>query len=135
MPFSLFQFIEAEELPIQPSKNEIPTSRLKRINQLQSTRAKRRKSNVKRRWDKDYTRDDDDDDEDACQFVEVAADGLAKNDECTIFGQMVASQIRKLTQRNQAIAKNRIQNFIFELEMEEMNTDASNKSRTTTSQE
>jgi hypothetical protein len=45
-------------------------------------------------------------------------------DECIIFGQMVASQIRKLNQRNQAIAKNRIQNRLFELEMEEMNTAA-----------
>ena len=43
---------------------------------------------------------------------------------------MFAFQIRKLNKRNQAIAKNRIQNCPFELEMEEMNTASSNQNST-----
>jgi hypothetical protein len=35
---------------------------------------------------------------------------------------MVASQLRKLNRRNQAIAKNYIQNFLFDMEMREMNS-------------
>lgn len=44
-------------------------------------------------------------------------------DEFSIFGQMVATQIRKLSRRNQAIARNTIQNFLFDMEMREMATD------------
>jgi hypothetical protein len=43
-------------------------------------------------------------------------------DEFSIFGQMVASQLRKLNRRNQAIAKNHIQNYLFDMEMHEMNS-------------
>ena len=35
---------------------------------------------------------------------------------------MVTSQLRKLNQRNQAIAKNYIQNYLFDTEMHEINS-------------
>ncbi|KAG8176987.1 hypothetical protein JTE90_005731 [Oedothorax gibbosus] len=41
-------------------------------------------------------------------------------DEFDVFGQMVATQIRKFSRRNQAVAKNTIQNFLFDMEMREM---------------
>lgn len=129
----MFQYIEAEDFPIQPIKIErsISKNSPKRTSELQATNTARRKRKLKRRSDEDYKTDE----EDACTFVKVAADNLATKDDCTLFGQMVASQIKKLSQRNQAIAKNRIQNFIFELEMEEMDTASSNKSNTANPQE
>lgn len=59
-------------------------------------------------------------------FLEVAAKSLSKKDDCSIFGEMIATQLRKLTPRNQAIARNRIQNCIFDLEMQEMNNSSQN---------
>ena len=50
------------------------------------------------------------------------ADHLTNIDEFSIFGQMVASQLRKLNRRNQAIAKNHIQHYLFVMEMAEMNS-------------
>ena len=85
----------------------------------------RTKRNVKRRWD-----EDDKKEEEAFHFLKVVAKELTTKDECTMSGQMVAFQIRKLNKRNQAIAKNRIQNCLFELEMEEMNTASSNQNST-----
>ena len=35
---------------------------------------------------------------------------------------MVAAQLRKLNRRNQAIAKNYIQNYLFDMEMREVNS-------------
>lgn len=46
-----------------------------------------------------------------------------KADEFSIFGQMVATQIKKFSRRNQAIARNTIQNFLFDMEMREMATE------------
>jgi len=43
-------------------------------------------------------------------------------DEFSIFGQIVVSQLRKLNRRNQAIAKNYIQNYLFDMEMRKMNS-------------
>lgn len=80
----------------------------------------RTKRNAKRKLD-----EDDKKEEEAISFLRVAANELSAKDEFTIFGQMVASQLRKLNQRNQAIGKNRIQNCLFELEMEEINTASS----------
>jgi hypothetical protein len=47
---------------------------------------------------------------------------LTNKDEFPFFGQMVASQLRKLNRRNQAVAKNYIQNYLFDMEMREMNS-------------
>jgi hypothetical protein len=47
---------------------------------------------------------------------------LTNIDEFSIFGQIVASQLRKLNRRNRAIAKNYIQNYLFDMEMREMNS-------------
>lgn len=72
---------------------------------------------------------DDDDrkkEEAAFGFLEVAAKSLSTKDDCSIFGEMIATQLRKLTPRNQAIARNRIQNLIFDFEMQEMNNSLQN---------
>ncbi|KAF5303777.1 hypothetical protein FQR65_LT08112 [Abscondita terminalis] len=66
------------------------------------------------------TFENDEKEEAAFRFLKVAANELNAKDESSIFGQMVASQLRKLNKRNQAIAKNRIQNMLFELEMDEL---------------
>ncbi|KAF5307209.1 hypothetical protein FQR65_LT00725 [Abscondita terminalis] len=65
-------------------------------------------------------RDDNEKEEAAFKFLKVAANEISAKDESSIFGQMVASQLRKLNKRNQAIAKNQIQNMLFELEMDEL---------------
>lgn len=51
-----------------------------------------------------------------CMKTKLTSD----TDNCTIFGQLIASQMRNLCQRNQAIARNKIQNVLFDLEMDEM---------------
>jgi hypothetical protein len=43
-------------------------------------------------------------------------------DEFSIFGQMVASQLRKLNWCNQAVAQNYIQNYLFDMEMCKINS-------------
>jgi len=48
---------------------------------------------------------EDEREQEAYNFLKVAADHLTNKDEFSIFGQMVASQLRKLNRRNQAIAK------------------------------
>lgn len=70
--------------------------------------------------------DDRKKEEQAFGFLEVAAKSLSKKDDCSVFGEMISSQLRKLTPRNQAIARNRIQNLIFELEMQEMDDASQN---------
>lgn len=50
-------------------------------------------------------------------FLEVAAKSLTDKNDCSIFGEMVAAQLRKLSSRNQTIARNMIQNLIFDLEI------------------
>jgi len=49
----------------------------------------RTKRNLKRSWE-------DEREQDAYNFLKVAADHLTNIDESSIFGQMVASQLRKL---------------------------------------
>jgi len=65
---------------------------------------------------------EDEREQEAYNFLKVAADHLTNIDEFSIFGQMVASQLRKLNRRNQAIAKNYIQSYLFDMEMREMNS-------------
>ncbi|KAF5274470.1 hypothetical protein FQR65_LT16984 [Abscondita terminalis] len=65
-------------------------------------------------------RDDDEKEEAAFKLLKVAANELNSKGESSVFGKMVASQLRKLNKWNQAIAKNRIQNKLFELEMDEL---------------
>jgi len=61
--------------------------------------------------------------QEAYNLLKVAADHLTNLDKFSIFGQMVASQLRKLNRRNQAIAKkNYIQNYLTDMEMREMNS-------------
>ena len=47
----------------------------------------------------------DEREEEACNFLKATADHLTNIDEFSIFGQMVASQLRKLNRRNKTIAK------------------------------
>jgi hypothetical protein len=58
----------------------------------------------------------------AYNFLKVATDHLTNIDEFSIFGLMVAFQLRKLNRCNQAIAKNYIQNYLFDMEMREMSS-------------
>ncbi|KAG8320520.1 hypothetical protein J6590_066500 [Homalodisca vitripennis] len=76
---------------------------------------------IKRKIDDDGKKE-----EAAFGFLEVAAKSLSEKDDCSIFGEMIATQLRKLTPRNQAIARNRIQNLIFDFEMQEMNNSLQN---------
>lgn len=71
--------------------------------------------NMKRKLDDDKTKEDR-----AYAFLDVAAKDFMNKDDSAVFGQLVASQLRKLSPRNQAIARNRIQNILFQLEMEDM---------------
>jgi hypothetical protein len=59
---------------------------------------------------------EDEREQEAYNFLKVAADHLTNIDEFSIFGQMVACQLRKLNRCNQAIAKNYIQNYLFDME-------------------
>jgi len=65
---------------------------------------------------------EDEREQDAYNFLKVAADHLTNIDEFSIFRQMVASQLRKCNRRNQAIAKYYIQNYLFDMDMREMNS-------------
>lgn len=57
----------------------------------------------------------------AFNLMKAAASKLSKDkDESSIFGEMVATKLRKLSPRNQAITQNRINNMLFEMEMEEI---------------
>lgn len=56
----------------------------------------------------------------ALNFLKTAAASIAEKDECTIFGLMVGTELKKLNPRNKVVAKNKIQNVIFELELDEM---------------
>lgn len=47
----------------------------------------------------------------------------SNQDESTIFGEMVAVKIRKLNPRNRAIAQNKINNLLFDIEMQELNNE------------
>ncbi|KAG8309388.1 hypothetical protein J6590_087271 [Homalodisca vitripennis] len=76
---------------------------------------------IKRKIDDDGKKE-----EAAFGFLEVAAKSLSEKDDCSIFEEMIATQLRKLTPRNQAIARNRIQNLIFDFEMQEINNSLQN---------
>jgi hypothetical protein len=96
----------------------VPVSQLTHVSESERVFAYlpiRTKRNLKR------SREDEREQE-AYNFLKVAADHLTNIDEFSIFGQMVASHLRKLNRHDQAIAKNYIQNYLFDLEMCEMNS-------------
>lgn len=68
--------------------------------------------------------------DEAYEFLKVAASAITKKDDASIFGEMVASEIRKLTQRNTILAKQKIINTIFELQMTQMEDSSSSVSNT-----
>lgn len=71
--------------------------------------------------DKENTRCRIDQREDeAYNVMRIAASRMVNKDEATLFGEMVASKIRKLSAHNQAIAQNHVNNYLFKLEMEEL---------------
>ena len=79
----------------------VPVSQLTHVSESERAFAHppvRTKRNLKR------SREDEKEQE-AFNFLKVAADHLTNVDELSIFGQMVASQLRKLNRRNQAICK------------------------------
>lgn len=55
----------------------------------------------------------------------MAASELTKKDDCTIFGEMVASQLMKLNKRNQAVVKHEMNNLLFDFEMKEIENSTS----------
>uniref|UniRef100_A0A146LBY6 BESS domain-containing protein n=2 Tax=Lygus hesperus TaxID=30085 RepID=A0A146LBY6_LYGHE len=65
-------------------------------------------------------KEEDNREDEAYEIMKFAASQLTKQDEADIFGQMVAVKVRKLSTRNRAIAENQIQNFLFQMEMQEM---------------
>jgi hypothetical protein len=106
----LFQvFQDGEIVPVSPSTR---VSESERAFVYPPIRTKR---NLKRSWE-------DEREQEAYNFLKVAADHWTNIDEFSIFGQIIESQLRKLNRRNQAIAKNRIQNYLFDMEMREMNS-------------
>ncbi|XP_054279013.1 uncharacterized protein LOC128997401 [Macrosteles quadrilineatus] len=46
---------------------------------------------------------------------------IAQKDDCNIFVQMVEAELRKLNPKNRVIAKNKIQNILFDLQLQEIN--------------
>jgi hypothetical protein len=56
---------------------------------------------------------EDEGEQEALNFLKIATDHFTNIDEFSIFGQIVASQLRKLYRRNQAIAK---KNPLFDME-------------------
>ena len=123
--FSLFFVIESQLilgniLLFQDSQNgeTVPVSQLTYVSESERSFTHppiRTKRNLKR------SREDGREQE-AYNFLKVAADHLTNKDEFSVFGQMVASQLRKLNRRNQAVAKNYIQNYLFDMEMSEINS-------------
>eukprot|EP00794_Sanderia_malayensis_P007640 gene7641-8481_t len=49
--------------------------------------------------------------------VIVSPEEKEKKDDCDIFGMLVTAEIKKLNTHNRIIAKNQIQNMIFQLQM------------------
>jgi hypothetical protein len=106
--FSLFFVIESQLilgkiLLFLDSQNgeTVPVSQLTHVSESERAFAHppiRTKRNLKR------SRKDEREQE-AYNFLKVAADHLTNKDEFSVFGQMVASQLRKLNRRNQAVTK------------------------------
>ena len=65
---------------------------------------------------------EDEREQETYNFLKVAADYLTNIDEFSIFGQIVAHQLKKLNRRNQAITKSYIHNYLFDMEVREMNS-------------
>jgi hypothetical protein len=114
------QLIFGKILLFQDSQNgeTVPVSQLTHVSESERAFAHphiRTKRNLKRSRE-------DEREQDAYNFLKVAADHLTNEDEFSVFGQMVAYQLRKLNRRNQAVAKNYIQNYLFDMEMREINS-------------
>ncbi|KAF6208699.1 hypothetical protein GE061_017157 [Apolygus lucorum] len=74
----------------------------------------------KRNLIKKKQEDKDPREEEAYEMMKLAAAQLTEKDEACLFGQMVAAKLRKLGPRNRSVAENQIQNFLFQMEMQEM---------------
>lgn len=62
----------------------------------------------------------DDKEEEAYQFMKKANEELSKKDEFTTYGQLVAHKIRNLNAINRLLAQQRINNILFDLEMQQI---------------
>lgn len=62
----------------------------------------------------------DEKEEAAFNFLTAAAKELANRDEHTIFGQMVASQLRNLSRAGQIAARHAIHNVLYHQELKEL---------------
>lgn len=57
----------------------------------------------------------------AFTFLTIAAKALANRDECSIFGQMVASQLRNLSRDGQIAARHAIHNLLYQQKVKRLN--------------
>ncbi|XP_077287417.1 uncharacterized protein LOC143912106 isoform X2 [Arctopsyche grandis] len=58
--------------------------------------------------------------EDAYNFMRIASEMLVNRDESDIFGSMVATKLKKFSHRNRIIIQNYINNYIFQMELKEL---------------
>ncbi|XP_077288652.1 uncharacterized protein LOC143913024 isoform X2 [Arctopsyche grandis] len=59
--------------------------------------------------------------EEAYNFMKTASEMIVNRDECDIFGSIVATKLKKFNLRNRAIMQNYINNYIFQMELQELN--------------
>ncbi|KAJ8728628.1 hypothetical protein PYW07_006324 [Mythimna separata] len=71
----------------------------------------------------------DDKDEEASKFMKKATEELTQKDEFTIYGQLIAHKIRNLNPLNRLLAQQRINNILFNLEMQQMTGAAATQNR------
>lgn len=62
----------------------------------------------------------DDKEEEAYKFMKKATEELSQKDEFTVYGQLIAHKIRNLNPLNRLLAQQRINNILFDLEMQQM---------------
>lgn len=68
----------------------------------------------------------DEREDDAYKVMKQASGILAARDEWNTFGTFIADNLRKMTPRHQLLAKRNITNYMFELQLKELDEDAGN---------
>ncbi|VVC93569.1 unnamed protein product [Leptidea sinapis] len=66
----------------------------------------------------------DDTEEEAHKIMKKPNEELTQKDEFTIYGELIAHKIRNLNTLNRLLAQQRINNILFDLEMQQMTTSA-----------
>ncbi|KAJ8730009.1 hypothetical protein PYW07_017047 [Mythimna separata] len=70
------------------------------------------------------------DEEEASKFMKKATEELNQKDEFTLYGQLIAHKIRNLNPLNRLLAQQRINNTLFNLEMQQMTGAAATQNAT-----